>query len=132
MSKHWTIFLPAIVTCVFSLPAWADEQVGPAITSDPIGSSGTSMLSGSEVVNLPVKYIGNSESRKFHRPSCPYACIMAHSKRVRFYYRRQAVACGHIPCRYCLPPVWKVVRARLQSPASTVREESPDKRAAPP
>lgn len=132
MSKHWTIPLAAILVCVFCLPTWADEQVSPAVTSNPIGLSGQSMLSGSEVVNLPVKYIGNSESRKFHRPSCPYACIMAHSKRVRFFYRRQAIACGHIPCRYCLPPVWKVVRARLQSPASVLKDESTDKRSAPP
>ncbi|MBA3859921.1 MAG: hypothetical protein C0507_23675 [Cyanobacteria bacterium PR.3.49] len=66
---------------------------------------------------LPVKYIGNAETHKFHRPSCPFARIMAFNKRVEFHYRSQAVACAHIPCRYCLPKVWTTVRARLLSPA---------------
>ncbi len=41
---------------------------------------------------------------------------MALNKRVQFYYRTQAIACGHVPCRYCLPPRWTVVRGRLLTP----------------
>lgn len=63
-----------------------------------------------------IKYIGNCESHKFHRPSCPFARIMALNKRVQFNYRTQAVACGHAPCRYCLPPRWTVVRGKLLTP----------------
>lgn len=68
-------------------------------------------LAEPEASDLPVKYIGNLESHKFHRPSCPFARIMSVSKRVKFHYRSQAVACGHLPCRYCLPAVWKKVKA---------------------
>lgn len=73
-----------------------------------------------------IKYIGNCESHKFHRPSCPFARIMALNKRVQFYYRTQAVACGHAPCRYCLPPRWTVVRGRLLTPLKPNPAESVD------
>lgn len=64
----------------------------------------------------PVKYIGNAESHKFHRPSCPFARIMAPNKRMPFFYRCQAIASGHLPCRYCLPPIWTTVRGSVLSP----------------
>lgn len=77
--------------------------------------------------SAPIKYIGNCESHKFHRPSCPFARIMALNKRVQFYYRIQAVACGHVPCRYCLPPSWTVVRGRLLTPVQASKLIDPAK-----
>lgn len=62
------------------------------------------------------KYLGNVVSLKFHRPGCPYGQIMARPKRIFFQYRYQAIEQGFKPCRFCLPPVWKTVRARLINP----------------
>lgn len=61
----------------------------------------------------PVKYIGNLESLKFHRPLCPYALVMAKFRACRFHSRQAAVDAGMRPCRYCLPRVWKRVKAKL-------------------
>ena len=102
------LVFPALVS-ILMLPCHADE------------SSNRSRV---EPESLPVKYIGNAETHKFHRPSCPFARIMAFNKRVEFHYRSQAIACAHIPCRYCLPKVWTTVRARLLIP--------PEQKDAPP
>lgn len=74
---------------------------------------------------LPYKYAGNNFSRKFHRPSCLFARAMNAQHLELFHFRRQAVAAGMRPCRWCLPPVWKEVRAILrpapESPGSSPR-----------
>lgn len=59
------------------------------------------------------KYIGNSFSFKFHRPSCPFAKAMWRGHVIRFEYRKQAIDAGQKPCRYCLPPYWKSVGAKI-------------------
>lgn len=66
------------------------------------------------------KYIGNSFSFKFHRPSCPFAKAMWRGHVLRFQYRKQAIDAGQKPCRYCLPPYWKSVGAKIlkQEPES--------------
>jgi|AGTN01.1.fsa_nt_gi hypothetical protein len=61
----------------------------------------------------PQKYVGNSFSLKFHKPSCPYARVMRKSRRVSFPYRKAAVDAGQRPCKYCLPPWWLKVEAKL-------------------
>ncbi|MCC6979360.1 MAG: hypothetical protein IT343_13635 [Candidatus Melainabacteria bacterium] len=98
----------------------------------PCAADEASVPTAREAEGLPVKYIGNEESHKFHRPSCPFARIMAYSKRVEFYYRSQAVACGHRPCRYCLPPVWRTVRGRLLMPSKQADVEEGSAAADPP
>lgn len=62
------------------------------------------------------KYTGNLFSLKFHRPSCKFARVMWREHVVRFQYRKQAVDAGQKPCRYCLPPDWKSVDAKIVSP----------------
>ncbi len=104
----------AILLSLLALPAGADEAIDRVETAQPI------------------KYIGNAESHKFHRPSCPFARIMALNKRVAFYYRRQAVASGNVPCRYCLPPVWTVVRGRILTPLRVVEPKEPQGQPSPP
>jgi hypothetical protein len=59
------------------------------------------------------KYIGNSSSFKFHRPSCPFARAMWRGHIIKFHYRKQAIDAGQKPCRYCLPPFWKSVGAKI-------------------
>lgn len=65
---------------------------------------------------LPIKYWGNSFSLKFHRPSCPFAKAMSAHHVMFFNFRKQAVESGQVPCRYCLPPSWTVVRASIWHP----------------
>lgn len=77
---------------------------------------------------LPFKYVGNSYSCIFHRPSCPFGqCISAHH--VRFFAKRfNATAAGYRPCGYCLPKNWTTVHAVLlgnQSQRQCQRHETP-------
>lgn len=61
----------------------------------------------------PQKYVGNSYSLKFHKPSCPFARVMRKSRRVAFPYRKTAIDAGQRPCKYCLPPWWLKVEAKI-------------------
>jgi methylphosphotriester-DNA--protein-cysteine methyltransferase len=68
--------------------------------------------------------VGNNFSLKFHRPSCLFARAMNAHHLELFHFRKQAVAAGMRPCRWCLPPAWKEVRAVLR-PAPEVPGPSP-------
>lgn len=63
------------------------------------------------------KYIGNIESMKFHRPWCKYAQIMNPKRAKLFHYRKDAIEAKMQPCRFCLPPVQKKVKAEFADSA---------------
>ena len=46
-------------------------------------------------------YHGNTNSHKFHAPSCRYYNC-PHCTRI-FYSREEAIAAGYVPCRVCNP-----------------------------
>jgi methylphosphotriester-DNA--protein-cysteine methyltransferase len=69
------------------------------------------------------KYVGNSFSLKFHRPSCPFAKKMWHRRMQLFHLRKDAIEAGYQPCKYCLPPYWLSVRGTIRLP--TAEEQSP-------
>jgi len=46
-------------------------------------------------------YIGNINSKKFHRPTC--STLPAENNRVYFQSRNEAVAAGYVPCKRCNP-----------------------------
>lgn len=121
MTKSKVKLCVAIALSVLLLPINSDGQTVHAQTSKPCPSPTSE--SASVDSPSPIKYIGNAESHKFHRPSCPFARIMSLNKQVGFHYRSQAVASGHVPCRYCLPAVWTVVRGRLIAPDKTAEPE---------
>lgn len=81
-------------------------------------------LEGCQASDLPYKYVGNNFSAKFHRPSCPFAKAMNGHNAVLFHFRKEAIAAGHHPCRYCLPPVWKSVRCAIIHPNDLRKEEA--------
>jgi hypothetical protein len=83
-------------TCTMSCLAQADQR-------SPTDTSG-----------LPYKYVGNSFSLKFHRPSCRYAKAMNVHHVQLFHYRREAIEAGEKPCNYCLPQSWGSVQAFLK------------------
>ena len=62
---------------------------------------------------LPIKYVGNTYSKKFHRPSCLFAEAMYKRRRLDFHFRFEAVERGFNPCRWCLPKRWKHLEGRL-------------------
>lgn len=47
------------------------------------------------------QYIGNKNTRKFHRPSCH--TLPKESNRVYFKSRDKAVSSGYVPCKNCNP-----------------------------
>jgi len=74
---------------------------------------------------LPYKYVGNSFSFKFHRPSCQFARAMSLDHVVLFHFRRDAVGAGHRPCRWCLPPAWRTVEAHVLPRSDSQDEGEP-------
>jgi hypothetical protein len=62
---------------------------------------------------LPYKYVGNSFSHKFHRPSCQFAIAMNLKKAVLYHFRFQAINDNCVPCRYCLPPITSSVKGSV-------------------
>ncbi|MBW1932387.1 MAG: thermonuclease family protein [Deltaproteobacteria bacterium] len=48
-------------------------------------------------------YVGNRQSFRFHRPSCPYGKKMSKSNRVIFKSRSDACKEGFCRCKKCLP-----------------------------
>src|SRR4030042_393435 len=48
-------------------------------------------------------YIGNSDSYRFHRPSCPFGKTISGRHRVRFESTYKACWDGYSPCRQCKP-----------------------------
>lgn len=51
--------------------------------------------------NTPAYYIGNTNTKKFHRPDC--SGLPKEEHRVRFDTRPEAVSAGYTPCRICKP-----------------------------
>ncbi|HOV80118.1 MAG TPA: stalk domain-containing protein [Bacillota bacterium] len=54
-------------------------------------------------VSGEAKYIGNSRTKKFHRPDCRWAGEISPENRVGFKNRDEALAAGYVPCRVCRP-----------------------------
>lgn len=49
------------------------------------------------------KYIGNSNSKKFHIPGCRWAGEISPENRVQFSTRTEALEAGYQPCKTCKP-----------------------------
>jgi len=56
-----------------------------------------------EEVKAIVKYIGNSDSLKFHYPSCEWAKKISSGNLVEFENRTEAINKGYDPCKVCKP-----------------------------
>ena len=48
-------------------------------------------------------YIGNTNSKIFHNPSCPSVKKMKSSNKITFYSRNSAINSGYRPCKNCNP-----------------------------
>lgn len=74
-------------------------------SSSGSGSSGSGSGSGSSgsTRDTPIAntYIGNKNSKKFHRPTCSY--LPNQENQVTFSSRNEAIAAGYEPCKRCNP-----------------------------
>jgi len=48
-------------------------------------------------------YLGNANSKKFHKPSCQWAQKISPGNRVWFDIREEAINAGYQPCKVCNP-----------------------------
>ncbi len=67
-------------------------------------SSGTSTQSqNNDATSTSGTYIGNSNTHKFHLPSCPSGGKIAEKNKVTFSSRDEAINQGYVPCKNCNP-----------------------------
>lgn len=48
-------------------------------------------------------YVGNSNSKKFHHPTCSAAAKIRPANKVALNSREDAVRRGYVPCKICKP-----------------------------
>lgn len=65
------------------------------------GSSGSS--SSGSGTNVTASYIGNKNTKKFHKAGCSSVKQMNESNKVGFKSRSEAVSAGYVPCKNCNP-----------------------------
>ena len=80
-------------------PAVTSEPTKPPISDLQIDNGGN--ISPSTQTPETQFYIGNKNSKKFHRPDC--WTFPAEKKQVKFTNRTDAVNAGYSPCGNCLP-----------------------------
>ena len=71
--------------------------------ADSVPSSGSSNKSSGSSSGSTTAYIGNRNSKVFHRPSCSSVDQMKSSNKVPFSSRDAAVNAGYRPCQRCNP-----------------------------
>lgn len=81
---------------------------GPAFTgsssSSATASTGsTTAKSAASSASTERAYIGNSSTRKFHRPDCSSVKSMKSKNKVTLSSREEAIAEGYTPCKRCNP-----------------------------
>jgi len=57
----------------------------------------------SQVTGEPEYYIGNKNSKIFHRPDCEWAKKIAPQNKVIFKSKEEAIKAGYRPCKVCKP-----------------------------
>ena len=78
-----------------------DVAFTTAKNTDAVTNSTEIDGSGQNVKNLTGVYIGNTNSKRFHLPSCQ--SLPKEENRVMFYSRSEAVEAGLTPCGNCNP-----------------------------
>jgi hypothetical protein len=76
-----------------------DLNLAASVTAKAIKNS----LGATTTIVTSVKYVGNSNSKKFHISTCSYVSQMSADHRVNFSTRQAAIKAGYIPCKVCNP-----------------------------
>lgn len=82
---------------------WANSDTHVANTHSTSSTSHTPTSAESTSSSGSANYIGNSNSGKFHEPSCTSVSKMSDGNKVFFSSRDDAVNQGYIPCKMCNP-----------------------------
>jgi phosphatidylserine/phosphatidylglycerophosphate/cardiolipin synthase-like enzyme len=101
-SFNWTISAEeknAENLLVIKSPELAKEYLKEFVTLWGSGSGQVTTGSKKETGN----YLGNANSKKFHRPSCQWAQKISPGNRVWFETREEATNAGYQPCKVCKP-----------------------------
>ena len=75
-------------------------------TSSKKNTTGTQAPTGTVYrfdTNKDYPYMGNTNSKKFHRTSCDFATRTKESNRTYFETRAEAIEAGYEPCQHCKP-----------------------------
>lgn len=75
------------------------KTLGKAIK--PRAPNTGAVTTSTEPVTNAINYIGNTNSKKFHRPDC--SSLPAPHNRVYFKTRNEAISTGYSPCKLCNP-----------------------------
>ena len=125
-----SVILPFIVCCVLALIVFGGGDENHLDTSVPNKTLDSAMISefmnntssvSSEYIPVEsnnslksssepssssessVRYVGNSNTKKFHSPYCSSADKIKDSNRVTFSSRQDAISRGYTPCKLCNP-----------------------------
>lgn len=79
------------------------SKSGSSNTSTGSSGSGQNSFPDRSEPNKAYKYMGNSNSMKFHLTTCTYAKKTSESNRVYFNSRDEAIKQGYVPCKVCNP-----------------------------
>ena len=82
---------------------------GPAFTGSDKSTTASTTSSSSKsktettTTTTEATYIGNRNTKKFHRPDCPSVKSMSSKNKVSLSSRKEAIADGYTPCKRCNP-----------------------------
>jgi hypothetical protein len=76
-----------------------DLNLAASVTAKAIKNS---LSSTTTIVNTN-KYVGNSDTKKFHLSTCRYVSSMSSNNKVYFNTRQAAINAGYVPCKVCNP-----------------------------
>lgn len=76
---------------------------GAAASGNASSTGSKSSADSGNIKKQGANYIGNTNSRKFHRPDCKSAAKMSDKNKVTFSTRDEAIADGYQPCKICNP-----------------------------
>ena len=73
------------------------------ISSYKSNNTDTSSSSSSDSQSSTAKYVGNSNTYKFHYSNCKWAIKISDKNKITFNSRESAINQGYIPCKVCNP-----------------------------
>ncbi len=117
--KKIFLILFAVVICVFATSCEKEEKLYPnpvIVEPDPLTNKTANgykpiVASQPETPDVQnnndnsstssVKYVGNRETKKFHKSDCRYAKNLAEEKKVSLMDYSSAISSGYTPCKVC-------------------------------
>jgi hypothetical protein len=80
-----------------------DLNMATSVTAMAISNSLGVSVSTKTVPTTTKKYLGNSNTKKFHLLTCRYAKEISSDHQVYFSTRQAAITAGYVPCKVCNP-----------------------------